>query len=61
MKTFIDNYLTMPDNKINLLIRFLEQGDGSLSMRALNREFEGLTDEEKETIEGKFIEIFPID
>ncbi|MBE0500505.1 MAG: Fic family protein [Desulfuromonadales bacterium] len=58
MKSFIDNYLTMPDNKVDLLIRFLEKGNGSLSERALSKEFAALTDDERVTIENKFKEVF---
>jgi len=36
----------MPDRKVNLLHRFLNQGKGQLSKRARTNEFAALTDEE---------------
>jgi Fic family protein len=58
IKSFIDSYLTMPDNKIALLIRFLEKGKGTLSKRALSKEFKALTKTEKDAIESKYEEVF---
>jgi Fic family protein len=58
MKTFINNYIDMPDRTSDLLIRFLHQNNGKLSNRARANEFAALTDKEVEIIEGKFEEIF---
>ena len=48
----------MPDKMVALVIRFLEQGNGKLSERAKNKEFEALSKEEIEQIESKYREIF---
>lgn len=58
MKLFITNYLDMPENMVNLLIRFLHQNNGSLSGRARKKEFSVLTEKEVEVLENKFEEIF---
>ena len=58
MKEFLDNVFEMPDKIVALVIRFLEQGNGRLSERAKNKEFEALSKEEIEQIEGKYREIF---
>ena len=50
----------MPDDKVTLLARFLEQGSGVLSKRALNKEFEGLEPNEVKEIEKTFLEIFEL-
>jgi hypothetical protein len=55
---FIKNYIDMPDNLVDLLIRFLSQNDGKLSKRAKEIEFEKLTDNEIQAIEGKYSEIY---
>ena len=39
MKLWLDNNYQMPDKMVALLIRFLEQNDGSLSKRAKEKEF----------------------
>ncbi len=48
----------MPDNKISLLVRFLEQGKGSLSKRALEKEFSMFDEKEIQETEELFGEIF---
>ncbi|MDP3746500.1 MAG: Fic family protein [Phenylobacterium sp.] len=48
----------MPDRTIDLLHRFLRQGDGRLSQRARQREFAALTDEETAAIEHLHADIF---
>lgn len=58
MKAFINNYLDMPNLKIDLLIRFLSQNQGKLSNRARSKEFEALKDEEIQLIESKYQDIF---
>ena len=45
-KRFLDNHYEMPDKMVAILVRFLEQNDGILSKRALNKEFSLLKDEE---------------
>lgn len=57
-KSVIDNQLEMPDDVVALLVRFLEQGNGVLSKRAKEKEFEALTSEEINTIEEQYKMIF---
>ena len=44
----------MPDDMVSLLVRFLEQGEGELCKKALNKEFSALTKKEIVNIESKF-------
>ena len=44
MKAWLDDNYEMPDKTVALLIRFLEQNNGSLSKRARIKEFSVLTD-----------------
>ena len=57
-KRFLDNKYEMPDNMISLLIGFLEQGNGTLSKRAISNEFNALTEDEIGIIEEQFASIF---
>ena len=61
MNDFIKNYIDMPDNLVDLLIRFLGQNNGMLSKRARDKEFSKLTKDEVRTIERKYEEVFPDD
>ena len=54
MKLWLDNNYQMPDKMVALLIRFLEQNDGSLSKRAKEKEFASLTDQEVKEIEENY-------
>lgn len=47
-----------PEPKISLLIRFLEQNHGTLSKRALDKEFSSLKESEILEIEKKYKTIF---
>jgi len=58
LNEFIKNYIDMPDNLVDLLIRFLSQNNGKLSKRTSQHEFEKLTDPEIQAIEQKYSEIF---
>lgn len=58
MKDYLDNKFEMPDKTVALLIRFLKQGDGKLSSRALTKEFNDLTENEITDIEEKYRGIF---
>ena len=58
LNDFIKNYIDMPDKSVDLLIRFLNQSNGVLSKRALDKEFSLLTNTEVEAIEHKYDEIF---
>lgn len=60
LKEMITNFLDMPDSTIDLLINFLIQGDGKLSKRALEKEFNSFTSEEKKFLEKAYREVFVI-
>lgn len=57
-KKIMEETYEMPDKTISLLLRFLQQHNGSLSKRAREKEFEQLTDEEATHIEQTFKNIF---
>lgn len=57
-KRYIDDTYEMPDNKVALLVLFLEQGEGILSKRAINKEFSALKESEVKDIESTYNEIF---
>ena len=61
LNNFIKNYIDMPDKLVDLLIRFLNQNDGSLSQRARDKEFNRLTEDEVQAIENKYDELFQRD
>jgi len=48
----------MPDKMIALLVRFLAQGEGKLSNRVKEKEFNMLNEDEINHIEGLYSEIF---
>ncbi|KFF06318.1 Fic family protein [Flavobacterium reichenbachii] len=54
MKSYLDDIFQMPDKMVALLIRFLEQNNGKLSKRALEKEFSALTEEEVKEIEEHY-------
>jgi hypothetical protein len=54
MKSYLDDVFQMPDKTVALLIRFLEQNDGKLSKRAVEKEFSVLTEEEVKDIEDNY-------
>lgn len=58
MKGYLDNTYEMPDKTVDLLIRFLEQGNGQISKRAREKEFAALKEKEVVDIENKYREIF---
>lgn len=58
MKLWLDNQYQMPDKMVALLIRFLEQNNGSLSKRAKEKEFTALTEEEVKEIEDNYLVYF---
>lgn len=53
-KRFLDDEYEMPDSTVALLIKFLEQNRGKLSLRAREKEFAALTAIEIQTIEQNF-------
>jgi hypothetical protein len=58
MKKYLDDIFQMPDKTVALLIRFLEQNNGILSKRALEKEFNVLSEIEIKEIEANYISIF---
>jgi hypothetical protein len=60
MKRFLDNNYEMPDRTVALLVRFLEQNGGVLSIRARSKEFKELSNNEVIDIENMYQEIFGI-
>ena len=58
MKDIFEDEYEMPDRTVDLLIRFLVQGNGKISKRAREKEFSMLTDDEVLYIEKSFKEIF---
>jgi hypothetical protein len=54
----VQNIVDMPDNTIDLLFRFLQQNNGSLSRRARENEFAQLTDEEASSVEAAYAAAF---
>jgi Fic family protein len=54
MKSYLDDVFQMPDKTVALLIRFLEQNNGKLSKRAIEKEFSVLTKEEIKNIEDNY-------
>lgn len=58
MNDFVKNYIDMPDNLVDLMIRFLNQNNGRLSNRARSKEFAELTSKEVNAIESKYDELF---
>jgi hypothetical protein len=61
LNDFIKNYIEMQDKLVDLLIRFLDQHDGKLSKRARDKEFSQLTEDEVQTIERKYDDVFHSD
>jgi len=54
----IEQSYEMPDKMIALLVRFLTQGEGKLSKRAKEKEFDMLSNDEITHIEGIYSEVF---
>ena len=57
MKTWLDDHFQMPDKTVALLIRFLEQNNGTISKRAREKEFASLKNDEIKVIEETYKEI----
>ena len=57
-KKIIEDEYEMPDKLIAILTRFLEQNNGTLSIRAQEKEFERLSKKEVQMIEETYKEIF---
>lgn len=54
MTQIINMLVTLPDTKVDLLIKFLNQNNGKLSKKKRQKEFDELTDEEIESIEESY-------
>ncbi len=54
----INSLVTLPNTKVDLLIKFLNQNNGKLSKNKRVKEFEELTDTEINTIEGFYATVF---
>lgn len=59
-KRFLDDKFEMPDKLVAMLVRFLEQNNGTLSKRALSKEFASLKGNEVLEIEKIFMNIFEV-
>lgn len=58
MTDYINSYFSLPDTKVDLLIKFLDQNNGKLSKNKREREFEGFSDEEVLGIEEEFRAVY---
>ena len=54
----VEDIVDMPDSTVDLLSRFLRQNDGTLSKRAREWEFAGLTEDGVARIEAFYAEAF---
>ncbi len=57
-KNLINKKIILPDKMISLLVRFLEQGKGTLSKRVLQKEFKNLSQQEVLYIEKSYRDSF---
>ena len=57
-KRFLDDRFEMPDKLVSMLVRFLEQNNGTLYKRARANEFSLLNETEVKEIENEFKKIF---
>lgn len=58
LKTAINEQFDMPDHRVDLLIRFLQQNKGILSQRAKEKEFQALTPQECEQLRKLYEQFF---
>lgn len=58
LNVFIKNSIDMEDRLVDLLIRSLDQNNGTLSKRARDKDFSRLTEAEVRTIERQYADIF---
>lgn len=58
IKQYLQEEYEMPDDLIAMAVRFLEQHNGKFSKRAKEKEFNKLTEQERNNIETKYVEIF---
>ncbi len=57
-KRYLDDKFEMPDKLVALMVRFLEQGNGVLSNRAISKEFSDLSSNEITEIQNEYKVIF---
>ncbi|MDG1859855.1 MAG: Fic family protein [Emcibacteraceae bacterium] len=57
-KTRVEAFIEMPDDTINMLFNFIKQNNGTLSLRALTKEFEALEESEVGYVEKVYAEVF---
>jgi hypothetical protein len=57
-KTWLDDKFEVPDKMVALLVRFLEQNNGTISKSIRKKEFKELTDNEIQQIEKQFQTFF---
>ncbi|MFT5250512.1 MAG: Fic family protein [bacterium] len=60
MTQYVNTYFSLPDTKVDLLIKLLDQNNGKLSKNKKQKEFEDFTEEETSLIEKNFQLIFKI-
>ena len=60
MTKFLNTYFSLPDTKVDLLIKLLDQNNGRLSKDKRQNEFDNIPDEEVLSIEENFQSIFEI-
>lgn len=60
MTQYINNYLSLPDTKVDLLIKVLYQNKGKLSKNKRERVFDDFTDDEISSMEENFHFIFDL-
>ncbi len=58
MAQFINDHTTLPNTKVDLLIKFLDQNEGKLSKKKREKQFEELGNNEIKIIEETFEEIY---
>lgn len=58
MTQFVNDHITLPDTKVDLLIKFLDQNGGKLSNKKRGKQFEELGAKEIKIIENAFQDIF---
>lgn len=57
----INSFINLPDNRVDLLIKYLDQTNGKLSKRRMQKDFDELTEDEVSAIEEHYAEIFQTD
>lgn len=60
MTQYINNHFTVPNTKVDLLIKFLNQNNGKLSKNKRLKEFDDLNEDEIKSIEKNFQSIFDL-